>query len=136
MDQEPSANVLQRVAVLEKMNRRYRVFNALLFSAILIVAIAGARMPFNDGIMIRDHDGRDRAGMWVDEQDKRRAVMEMIDHGGNVRFVTSIEPDGLVHTVYRDTNGKLRIDIGINGQNQVFLNILDPQGNVVKHLAH
>ena len=135
MNQGPTANVFERVEALEKANRRYRLFNAFLLSVILIVFIAAARAPFVDGVMIRDRDGRDRAGMWVDEQDKRHAVMEMIDDGGNVRYWTSLEPNGAVNTVYRDSRGQQRIMIGVDGEDRVVVRLLDAQGRVFKDLT-
>ena len=94
---------------------------------------SGQRLYKTGRIAIRD--GRDRAGLWVNEQDKRHQVFSMLDHRGQLRYWTSIESGGKVHTVFKDTRGRARIEMGVDENDRVFLRILDRQENVIRDLA-
>lgn len=134
MSHDKLADVVQRLHELEQTNRRYKFGMAVLLPSLIVFLFCAARMPFREGVMVQDMTGRDRAGMWVDENDVHHTVLELIDAGGLVRYYTSLEPDGTVHSVYRDKNGVQRMELGVDRNNTPFVFFKNEKGEVVRSL--
>lgn len=128
-----SAN--ERLARLERENRRMRIAGALILIAFVGIFLLGqATEPKVPGrvstrqLDIVDKDGNVRISIGSD--DAGYAAINLVDKQGKDRGSFGMDPDGTPAVVIGDAVGKLRADFGTDRDGAPMMRLFDSSGKI------